>query len=280
MQKELEVNNVKWERNNKQDELVADVKKLYYEILVKNEVINVQKSKITRVSKQLKDVKRQIELGTMSKNILINYELDLDKAQNELKKIQHEQESLMMDLNMKSGNDVNNKLVLKEEEIPEVKLNVNLPNIIKDLQKNSYEVKSLEKQIRIKVQEKNIVDLNADDDVPIEGIKYKDDVVEDLKDEIIQLEYDIEDKKTDLEFKARNDYNNILKIKDDMESKKLDYDKNLKLLDAAKTKYQIGLTTDKEYKAAEEECKKALCAYKQSEIDYYIAAEKFKDFIQ
>ncbi|MCY6371335.1 TolC family protein [Clostridium ganghwense] len=270
----LELENAKWNKEQKQNQVDLEVTKKYYSILIQDELIDLQKQQIQRLEKQLEKKQKEFEAGITSKNSLMDYELILEQSKIKLEALNNEKQKMIMELNINMGREVNQELILEEKEIPYKEYKVdNLDETIKRMRETYYAVTRVEDEIKATVQDKNITQQYNDSD------QY-DNYIEGLEDKIVNLNYETEDEQKDIEYKIRSDYNNILKLSNEIKIKKLDYDNKVKLLELADTKLEKGLITELEYRPFEEDASNALQDYEKAKLNYYIAIEDFKFFIR
>lgn len=285
--REHEIKELEWQRDQKQDEVVTDSISAYYGILVQQQLIELQQKKIDRLTKALDDKKQKIKYGLESTVSLIDDETNLKDANTELEQLKNDEQVLRMKLNMKIGNTVDKIFNLKQVEIPysvfEVK---NLDTVVENMVTKYHTITSMIDQEKIDQKEKDIVHdyVNGSNTTEIENalnpngdFKNRE---ETLDDEITEIHYKIDDEKKNIESKVRIDYNNILKIKNDIEIKKLDYEKANILLETEKSKLEHGLSTEIQYNLIEEKVLSALCDNNKAKLDYYIAVENFKNYIK
>ncbi|MCY6370978.1 TolC family protein [Clostridium ganghwense] len=280
-----EIKNLEWQKDQKQDEVVLSTTKAYYDIMLQNQMIELQEKKIERLKKLLEYKKEKIKIGTEAATSLIDDETNLKDAEMKLQQLKNSEESLRMELNMKIGNPVDKKLNLKKAEIPykpyEVK---NLEAVIEKMLTKSHTITSMIEEQKIDIKEKDILEdyENATNASELERAAnpsgdYKA-RIEDLEDQLIELKYKMDDEKKSIEAKIRMDYNSILNAKDDVQVKKLDYEKAQTLLKTEKAKFDAGRSTKIQCDAAEESVLMASCEYNRAKLNYYVAVEKFKNY--
>jgi outer membrane protein TolC len=270
----LELEDIKWEMEQKQQQIYSVATKNYYNILIQDELIEMQKNQIEIIEKQIEQKKKEIEIGTAAKISLMDYELSLDQAQVELKKLNDEKEKIIMDLNINMARDVEQNLIIQEKEIPYEEYKIDdLDKIIKKLTETYYTITRIEEEITVTVQDKNIMILHNTSE------QY-DDAIENAKDKLVELDYAAKDKKSEVEYKVRSDYNNLLKLHNEVLIKQLDYENKMKLLKTADTRQELGYITELEYRNFEKDASTALEQYEKAKLDYYIAIENFKFFVK
>ena len=116
--RQLELDNLNWEKDQKQNSVMTDSKQYYYGYLIQEELIKIQQSKIERLKKVIENKKLGIDVGTEAQTSLIDDQVNLDTAAAELEQLLNDKESLRMKLNINMGKDVDTALNLKSEDIP------------------------------------------------------------------------------------------------------------------------------------------------------------------
>lgn len=284
--REHEIKELEWERDEKQNEVIIASTSAYYDILIQEQLIELQEKKIARLTKALDNKKQKINYGLETVVSLIDDETNLKDANTNLEKLKNDEKVLRMKLNMKTGNTVDKILNLKQVEIPYSTFEVkDLNDVVENMVTKYHTITSLIEKEEIDEKEKEIANrytgfntteienaLNPNGD-----FKNRE---ETLDDEITEIHYKMDDEKKNIESKVRIDYNNILKIKNNIEMKKLDYEKANILFETEKSKLQNGSSTEIQYNLAEENILSALCDYNKAKLDYYIAVENFKNYIK
>ena len=82
-----ELEDLEWDRDQKEESAVLDTKKYYYQSIIYDELIKVENSKITRLNKAIEDEKLKIQLGADPETELINDQVNLSNAQAELQQL-------------------------------------------------------------------------------------------------------------------------------------------------------------------------------------------------
>lgn len=257
----------------KQNASEIEVTKLYYQILIKDQAINVQNSRVARLAKELQIKEKQVELGNDTQASLLAFKVSIADGQAKLTSLKNEREKLVMSLNVYMGSDVKTSVILKSRDVPETSVDVsNIAQLAEDLSLKSYSITS-----NMKLHDINQRDLaNKKSSNPPATTS----TVLALQEEILKIGYAIEDEKDAIEVKVRTDYNDILNSKDTVNVKRLDYEKNLKLAQIAKIKYDLGMIIYTEYSKAQEDADDSLWAYHQAKLDYYVLVQQYKNYIK
>lgn len=273
MKAEKAVKDSENEINEKKKSLEIDAEEKYFSILVQDEFINSQRYKVETLNKQLENKRKQVEQGTIEKTSIISDELNLEVGKSELLKLEREKEKLLMDLKGTMGKNMNDNIILSSEEIPAAELKLkDLDYTIKQKVQDSYEVVSLEKNKELLQKEKEVINDNNPDELYDNQIKT-------LDNNITQANYDIKSKQISIEYKLRSDYNSLLNLKDDIEIKKLDYEKNKKLWESAVKRQEVGMSTEIETRQAKETMDNSGILLKQAQLKYYVAVRNFNNLI-
>ncbi|WP_097026529.1 TolC family protein [Clostridium peptidivorans] len=273
MKTEKAVKDSENEISEKKKSLEVDVEEKYFSILIQDELINLQNYKVETLYKQLENKNKQVEQGTMEKTSTMVEELNLEVGKSELLKLQREKQNLLMNLKNIMGKNFNDNIVLSSGEIPVAELKLkNLDDTIKQKVQDSYEVVSLEKNKELLEKEKEVTNDNNAEELYDDQIKI-------LGNNIIQANYDIKDKQISIEYKLRSDYNSLLNLKDDIEIKKLDYEKNKKLWESAVKRQEVGMSTEIETRQAKKVMDNSGILLKQAQLKYYVAVRNFNNLI-
>ncbi len=263
---EKDLEDLKWELEDTKKNIEIETTRLYHQILILQKQVALKKDIIDTLNKEYVSKKKEIEVGRDVMSSLITCEMNISTAQSELIDLENERDNAIMDLNIEMGDDIDQKLVLSEENIPDETLD------IKDINEIADKLPELSHSVMSIVEERKIVHEQYDD-----ATEYQEDA---YKDQLISLQYDIDDEKKNVELKVLSDYNDLLNSKDVLEAKRLDYEYDSKLSDASKVKYDNGLITILEYEKSNQNAESAQNAYLQSKLDYYIKLMNYKKFIE
>lgn len=263
---EKDLEDLKWELEDTKKNIEIETTRLYHQILILQKQVALKKDIIDTLNKEYVSKKKEIEVGRDVMSSLITCEMNISTAQSELIDLENERDNAIMDLNIEMGDDIDQKLVLSEENIPDETLD------IKDINEIADKLPELSHSVMSIVEERKIVHEQYDD-----ATEYQEDA---YKDQLISLQYDIDDEKKNVELKVLSDYNDLLNSKDALEAKRLDYEYDSKLSDASKVKYDNGLITILEYEKSNQNAESAQNAYLQSKLDYCIKLMNYKKFIE
>lgn len=272
MQRQQDLDELKWNKENFIKNLKVDITKLYYQILIKQQEIIMQNRTIGRLKNDYEAKTKQVQLGTATETELLPLQVSVEQAQSKLLTLQRDKDKLMMDLNDKAGYEINQQFVLKEEKLPEEEYTVqDINKLISDLIDKSHNIKKYTKDKEIAEKEKWAEMQFA--------INVNNSAVDALTDKIVNSDFNARDEKINIEYKVRTDYNNILNLKDSITIKKLDYEKASKLKDVAKLRYDLGLIGALDKAKADGDTDDAWDALQQAKLDYYTAVQDFKNYV-
>jgi len=283
--RQLELDNLNWEKDQKQDSVTTDSKQYYYGYLIQEELIKIQQSKIERLKKVLENKKLGIDVGTEAQTSLIDDQVNLDTAEVGLEQLSNDKESLRMKLNINMGKDVDTAINLKSEDIPYEEYTVeDIGALAKNMSEEYHSITSLNRELELDKVEKGIAEIYDDDKNQLEragspNTDYKS-YAETLGDDITNLEYAVIDEQNAINAKVRTDYNNLLNLNNTVLSKKLDYDQAQILYNSEKAKFSVGMSTKLSCDAAEENMKAATCEYNKAKLDYLVSVEQFKSYVK
>lgn len=252
--------------DGKKKELEVNITRLYHQVLIKQKQVSLQGDIVNRLTKEYESKKMQVDLGKDTETNLITAEMNKSDAESKLLDMQGDLDNTIMDLNNEMGDDLGQKLNLRDEPIPEDTLDIkDLDKLASDMVDKSYSIESIEEDIHIAQHDVN----SADPDTKAQA-----------QDKVADLSFQLSDEKASIGYKVRSDYNTVLNKKDDAEIKRLDYEKKTKLADASRIRYGYGFITSMEYDRADQDAKGAMYLYLLSRLDYYLEVKKYKNFIE
>lgn len=272
LQRETELNELKWQRKNLERKLRIEITKLYYQILQKQQSLNNQKSAISRTKAEYDSMKKKVEAGILTDSTLLSYELAMNEADLALKKIQTDLDDFNINFNDRLGVSLDTVVILKKTDLPTESVSVtSIDELAAEVVAASHDIKKLEAN---KLIDKTKYDI-------LRQYYYNTpDECETLEDKLLNYDYDIRDKKVAVELKIRQDYNNLLNLKDDITIKELDYNQKLKLMEIEKKKSDLGLSTSLDYIRAVGNRDDAFFSLNSARLSYFIAILDFKSYIE
>lgn len=271
LQREADLNELKWKKQNLESKLRIDVTKLFYQILQKQLSLENQKSIISRAKVEYDSMKKKVQSGILTDSALLSYEILVSEAETTLKAIQRDLDNLNINLNEKLGFALDVVVVLSKTELPAENLNIaSIDKLVADVVAASHDIKKLESDKLIDKTKYDILYQNSYN-TPAE--------CETLENDLLNYDYSIRDKKVAVELKVRVDYNNLLNLMDDITIRKLDYDQKVKLLEIEKKRHELGLSTYLDYVKVQGNVDAALVDLCGAQLNYYVAVQDFKLYI-
>ncbi|MCR4436281.1 MAG: TolC family protein [Clostridiales bacterium] len=275
LQRQAELEQLQWEKDDKTRRLKLDITRLYYQILLKQQQIEKQSAAVERAKNEYQAQKKKVELGTAADSTLLPLEIAQEQAVAKINTLQKDKDKLVMDMNNTAGFSLDQPLTLKQADLPEADLGTpDLDKIIAGLLSSKYSLKKIQNDKAVTEQERWLTASFNTSGSP------NDSAVNALDDKLLNAGYDLRDEKINIEYKVRSDYNTVQNLKDDITIKKLEYDKAVKLADTAKLRYDLGLVSALDYQKAQGDVDDAWTAYQQARLDYYMAVQEFKDYIE
>lgn len=267
LKRKAELDELIWQKAELEKTLKLDITRIYYQMLFKQQQIDLQEKVITSLKNDYAVKEKQMAIGSITKTSLLSFEISIDEAESQLVSYKNELTNLSMDLNKKLGFDVNQALQLREIQLPKQNLQIrDINEIVSDVVENAHSVAKLELDKTIKQKEYWIV--------ASFGEKVSD--ADSIEEEIFDYDFSIPDEKTAVEYQVRSSYNNILNLADEITIKKLDLDRYEMLLSIAEKKAKVGLITEIDHNKAQIERDTAFVNYNKAKLDYYLAVEQFK----
>lgn len=272
LQRKATLDSLVWERQNSENNLRIEVTRQYFQILQKEQTLANQENIISLNNKEYETRKNQMDLGNITESTLLQYEMAVNNAEITLQSLQNELDNMFITFNDTTGVSLDTKVSLQNIDLPAVNMKIDsVDKLAESVVASSHDVQKMVSDQQLKKTENEILHQYSMFKLP--------DECESLENDILNLDYDILNKKADIELKVHTDYNNLLNLGDDISIKKLDYDYKTKLYDIAKKKYDLGMITYLDCIKAEGEKDNALIDYKLAQLTYYIAYEQFKLYI-
>ncbi len=272
-QKKNDLNNLKYQKQNKIIDIKLNVTESYFTLLSIKKQIAYQKALISRLEADLKVKKNDVALGRSVESAVTEIELDIKKANNALVQLSREEEKARMSLNSLLGRQITEDIQIKDMDIPEMEYdNIDIKAIIEDRQKNNNKIKDIKFQIEQAILEAEIVEENTNREDPVEL-----DSLEDVK---LNQEYALKDELINIEKYIYQLNNTILNLKDDIEIKSLNKEICEKDLEIAQEKLRLGLMSKSALNAVIDKAEQANIDYLKSKLNYYLEVQKFNAYIE
>ncbi|MGK0467395.1 TolC family protein [Clostridium sp.] len=283
--RELELHNLLWDKQQNQDEVVLSSKEYYYQYVLQDQIIELQKSKIERLKKVLQNKKQGIDIGTEAGYTLIDDQVNVNDAETELLQLVNDKENIRMKLNINMGKNVDAALTVKTTDIPYEEYKVdNLDDVVVKMSKEYHTITAMNEEIRLDKKEKGIADeYDTDPNQLVRAASPNTDYKswsETLGDTIVNLGYDLTDESRNVESQIRTDYNNVLNSNNIVLTKKLDCDKAETLLKAEQARLNQGQSVQLSVDSAQEILNAATIDLNKAKIEYFAHAQQFKNYIK
>lgn len=271
LQKESELSQLEWERQNSEKKLRNDVAMLYYQILQAKKHLDNQASAITRAEVEYDEMVKKVQVGLATETLLMSYNIVVNESQALLNTYQRDLDILYINFNEKLGLAPDTMVNLSSAILPNEELSINsIDKLAKKVVAASHDVAKLETDKEL---------IKIEHDILYEYSDYIPDDCDTLEDSLLNSDYSIRDQKVAVELKVRSDYNNLLNLKDDTTIRMMEYDQKVKLLEIAQKRYDIGMSTYLDVLKAQGERDTALVGYDKARLDYYSALQSFKLYI-
>jgi outer membrane protein TolC len=259
-----------WLVSEKEKSVVLEGKDNYFNYLLKQDEIALQKSKIARLKKELAKIETKISLGTAVQSLKVSKELEISKEEFNLVTLEFDLESIALQLNKSLKWDLETTIDVFPTDIPTVVFDVeDLVAVVETVFENHGEVNKL--NIELELAEMDLEFLEED-----ENNEEDDRVIIDAKADIDNLKLDIQAKKLNLEYDIRSTYNSVLNSKDQLAIKELELENLEYNLEITNKRYNVGLEVIASVEADQEAVDFGEQALKQARLDYYIQVETYK----
>lgn len=269
IQKRNTVEVLKLQKAEKIVSLKMEVTKAYFTFLMTQEQLTSQDKAIERLKKKLEIVNAQVASGVANKTAISTIEVAIKSQEQQKAIFTRDLSNISINLNSLLGRPIKSILELAKQELPVVKLDINLEELIdKKFASNSRILGALNTEAEAKIQY-NITNFSS--------IKVIPDGIEQAENAVLDASADYKNQLDDMECKVMNDYNNLLNLKDDVDIKKLQADVSEKELKKAKAEYDIGLISIITYNSAVQNYDDSVTAYKKAQLDYYVSAVVFEN---
>lgn len=272
IQRKNALEQLKWEKQNTINSLKIDITKAYYQILNKDTLIKLRQTAIERLNKELEVKKEQVKKGLDIQTSVTNLQLSISQEIQKLEGIKRDRDILVIRFNSNLGRDIEDGLSLIKEDL-------NL-EYFTDIDTNKIIQNQLLKNNNIIKISRNLEEAKSEYDI-IKRYSYAPDTngIEDVRDNILDLEYKLKDAKLQLEVDILSEYNSLLNLHDSIEINQIEYEKCQKLTETSQAKFKTGKITAIEKEKVQANQDEALFTLEQSKIDYFVACENFKVYL-
>lgn len=268
MQAKNQLDELKWQRQNKVAALRTEASKLLYNYNFKLKEIDIQLKLIDNAKKDFEIAKKKVEVGKLSSLSLAQNESAISTAQQQLDSLNTEKTGITMKINSLLQRDLTQPILLQDEQLKVEEYTISdLDALISKQKESGHSVIKL----------KNSYDeTNTEYFIQSYSMMEKSDTYDQLADSKLELEYSIKNEKANIELKIRSDYNDLLNLNDSMQIAKLTYDLNTKLHSVSEIKYQKGLLNISDFLKTATDKESALISYNKAQLNYAIAVMNFK----
>ncbi len=271
LQRELDVNDLKWQRKNSEEMLKTDVAMLYFQILQSQKSIKNQNSIIVKSEKECDAIKKKVKTGLVAESVNMSYEIAVNSEKTALKVYERNSNGYVASFNQKVGQPLDTEVSLVNIEFQQEYISVeSIDKLVEDVLAESHDIKKLETNKLINKAKYDILCQYSYD---------RPDECETLEDSLLNSDYSIRDQKASVELNTRQDYNNILNLKDEIDIKQMNYNQKKKQLEISKKKYDLGMNTYLDYLSAQNDTDTAGVELNKAQLDYYKAVQAFKMYI-
>jgi outer membrane protein TolC len=267
LQKRNTVQVLKLQKNEKINSLKMEVTKAYFTYLMIQEQLASQDKAMERLNKKLEIVKAQVAAGVLNKTALSDIEVALKLVDQQKTLLTRDLSNISMRVNSLLGQPIKAVFKIAKQDIPVPDLNINLEQLI--VEKNTKSSKLLQ-ALNTKAEAKIQYDITN-----FSSLKVIPDGIEQAENQLLNATYDYNNLLSSQECDILNEYNSLLNLKDDVDIKKLKLDVSEKELKKAKAEYDLGLIDVIKYNSTIQSNEDLVTAYKNAQLDYFIAAETF-----
>ncbi|PYG87158.1 outer membrane efflux protein [Ruminiclostridium sufflavum DSM 19573] len=272
-QKENDLRNLRYEKENKIIDIKLDVTENYFTLLSLEKQISCQNELIKRLEEDLEVKKSDVKLGRSVQSVVTEIELSIKKAGSELVQLNREEEKSKMALNSLLGRQITDDIEIIDIEVPEVNYDeIDIKAVIEDRQKNNNKIKDIRFQIEQAKLEAEIVEDNTSREDPVE--------LDALKDTQLEQEYALKDEMISIEKYIYQENNTILNLKDEIEIKELNKEICDKNLEIAQQKLKLGLLSGSAINTVINAAEQANIDYMMAKLDYYLEVQKFNAYME
>jgi len=272
-QKLNDLNKLKYEKLNKIVDLKLNITEKYFTILSVDKQISYQQDLINRLEEALKVKNNDIKFGKSTASSLTDIELNIKIANKSMVQFIRDKEKMVMSLNSLIGKPINEKIKIKEIDIPIVEYDFsNIEKNISDRQQNNATIKDIKYLIEEAKLEVEIVKGNTNREDPIE--------LDALEIAQLSQEYALKDEMANIEKYIRQENNTILNLQDDIKIKSLNNEICQKNLKVAQEKLKVGVMSQSEMNSVINDSEQASIEYMKAKLDCYLEVGRFNAYIE
>lgn len=265
-------------KENQEESITSDVYNQYFQYQMALDGIATKEKSIEFLTKELNQKTKQYELGLITEVALTQYSNSLVLAKSQLDVLESSKLIMEMKFNQLLGKNLEEEFVLGIENIVTEKYILeNMDEVVERLQTDSDDTKLLMESMSEIEKEKWIIhgfaiSTNSTEDTI-------QDTINDLEESIATKNKEITNKKRDIEYKVKSDYNNLENTYADITIAEIDLKLSKKLLGIANIKYNNGLINSLELESQKDDFDKKEKATEHARLNYNLAVKTFKDYI-
>lgn len=248
----------------------ADIESSYFQLLFAMKTVDINTQNYN-IAKDLYDkVQKKYSLGLIAKQEVLNSQLNLIKAENDLKTSQDNLKSAKMAFNLKLGNDLMTEIIPKDQlKYNEFKVG-SIAKAIESAFTNRYDVKAAEFQYDIE----NI-------NMAATAAQYTDNtyIYKEEKVKLDKVAKSLDTKRKSVEMEVRNNYMQLLQKQNSIISGQKSVEIASEALKIAQTAFNAGTGLQSDVQNAQVALQKANLGLSQSILDYNLAVLTFQDSI-
>lgn len=272
-QKENDLNNLKYQKQNEIVDIRLNVTENYFKLLFLEKQISYQNALITRLNADLKVKKNDLKLGRSVASAVTKIELDIKKANNELVQLNRESNKSKMSLNSLLGRKITDEIQIKDMDVPDIDYaSIDIKAVIEDRQKNNNKIKDIKFNIEQAKLEAEIVEDNTNRENPVE--------LDSLEDTKLNQEYALKDELINIEKYIYQENNTILNLNDDIAIKELNKEICDKDLEIAKEKLKHGLLSKSDINTVINAAEVANIEYLKAKLELYLEVQRFNAYME
>ncbi len=272
-QAEKDLEYEKWRLAETTRDVVIAGKENYFNYILNLDAIELKKSQIERLNKELDAVELKISLGTDVQSSKLTKELEISQAEYDLVELEFDLQSRAFDLNNSLMWDLETTIDVFRMDIPTVTYDIgDMEAAIEEVLEYNGELVKLEEELELA---ELYLEVLEDEDYDEE-----DDEFVDAQDDIDAIKLDIRDVKRSLEYDIRSGYNAMLNTRDKVSIEALEIENLEYSLEIVKKRFEVGLDVIASVRVAEEAVAYAEHDWRQARLDYYIESEKLRNLVE
>lgn len=276
IQKQNALNEVLRDQESELIDLKNNVKEQYFDILIKLDQITSKKADIKYFEDQLRNKESELSVGKITEQDLTLVKVNLKNAELDLKKLEAGLDAAYMTINITLNQPMDYRFELKEVKfMDEPFLVENLEEQIEFIKENDDNVLSSQETLVALKEEIQVVRVYTVTNNYNENVSNAEKIL-DLNESIENTENSMITNTINAEYNLLKTYNELQNSFDNIEIANLNYQLSIKDAEIAKIKYDAGLINTLDYRRMVQTRDDQKVAYTSSQMDYFLAVEKFK----